>query len=135
MLNRAAFVVMLIGFVGGTLLIVAGLAFRRWDFLVAGGGAWLSAGVVRHWLERTGSFQATKESLDTLPFNGTAVDDSRVAELTCLLQQWDALERKRGTAEFDPWALQAVRHDIHELVAGDPALTALFHDHRLAQVA
>ena len=50
---------------------------------------------------------------------------SRAGELAALLQEWDGLERARGTGRFDPWAVQAVRSEIRVTVQENPALRRL----------
>lgn len=56
-----------------------------------------------------------------------AGDPEKIGRLVDLLRTWDSLEHRRGSADFDPWELQAVRHDIREAVAEDPELERLFH--------
>ena len=135
MLARAALILMLLGFAGGTVLVVAGLVLQQWQLLGAGGGAWTAGVCIRRWLKHAGQFEAAKESLDALGEPTTQPASSSVAELTELLRQWEALEQQRGTPGFDPWALQAIRHDIRELVARDPALDALFQEFKQRHAA
>jgi hypothetical protein len=54
----------------------------------------------------------------------------RAGELVALLKEWDGLERKRGSAGFDPWALQTVRSEIRSAVHENPALEQLFRPGR-----
>jgi hypothetical protein len=46
--------------------------------------------------------------------------------LESLLQRRAALEEKRGTPSFDPWAVQAVRREISDYVRQHPESTGRF---------
>lgn len=50
---------------------------------------------------------------------------SKAGELAGLLQEWDGLERARGSGRFDPWALQAVRSEIRVTVQENDVLRRL----------
>jgi hypothetical protein len=99
-----------------------------------GGGALLLAlaGATRSWLQRRGKFQTMEGTLHEFAEPGATAEAARVAELVRLLRKWDELESKRGSAAFDPWAVQVIRHDIRTMVETDPALENLFHDSRHA---
>jgi len=49
----------------------------------------------------------------------------KAGELAALLQEWDGLERARGSRRFDPWALQAVRSEIRATVQENDTLRRL----------
>jgi hypothetical protein len=65
-------------------------------------------------------------ALAAIEGEGLMADDSSSRQLLALLEEWEALEQKRGTPDFDPWALQALRNDIRRVVESDPALSQLF---------
>jgi hypothetical protein len=135
MLVRAAYLAMLAAFLGGVILVVTGLVSGQWRLVAAGIGAWVVGALTRGWLRRTGKWAQADAAFNAMTACGPPVNESRVAELVALLRQWEAHEQKRGSAEFDPWALQVVRNDIRALVADDPALEQLLHEHRQRRVA
>jgi hypothetical protein len=132
MLARAAFLVCLASFTAGILLMLAGAAAH--DLRLVGVGALLlaTAGMTRSWLRRRGKFDDAEGKLHQFAEAGVPADAERVAELVRLLRKWDELESRRGSAAFDPWAVQVIRHDIRSMVETDPALENLFHDSRRA---
>jgi hypothetical protein len=133
MRRRIAFIVCLAAFTAGILLTVAGFVAREMPLLAFGVLALAVSGLTRDWLQRRGGFGAADPGLRHLGEAVASLDDAHVAELVRLLREWEDLERKRGSADFDPWALQAVRHDIRVMVENDPALEGLFHeDHQRA---
>lgn len=110
---------------GGIVLTVAGVLTVQLALSLAGVAALIAAWIGRNWL-RARESASPQQSMDAL-FEGTPpLDDARVAELIELLEQWEVLEDKRGSPDFDPWAVQAVRHDIRVVVESDPALEQLF---------
>jgi hypothetical protein len=135
MLVRTTFLVCVGGFTAGIVLLLGGAAGH--DVRLGGVGACLLtiAAMARVWLRR----REKSEPLD-MAWNEAADAESpaeaahaaHVAELVQLLRKWDALESKRGSPSFDPWELQAIRHDIRAMVEMDPALDGLFHDPRRA---
>jgi hypothetical protein len=78
---------------------------------LAGGGR-LEAEVAREVREeqRSGGEAAASEA------------SARIRRLAELLSEWEQLERARGSAEFDPWALQEIRNEIRTAVKRDPVL-------------
>lgn len=126
---RALFVGYLGAVAAAPILLVLALATGHLAML---GGSVLAvavAGLCRQWLQGQQRFETTKAQFD-------AISGSKEAEVTPsehrahfieLLREWDDLEHKRGSPSFDPWAAQAVRQSIREMVAGDPALERLFH--------
>ena len=132
MLVRTTFLVCVGGYTAGIVLLLGGAAARDVKLVVV--GAWLLAiaTMARAWLRRRDeSASTTSTSGDVVDARSTA-EAERVAALVELLQKWDHLESQRGSRSFDPWALQAVRHDIRVIVEADPALDGLFHDSRKA---
>ena len=127
MFGRALFLVCLAGIVGGVLLVGAGAIGRRLDLASVGGLSLVAAWTLRDWLRRHGDWESACRTLDAMGDPEPAGQSARVARLRELLQQWDDAEAKRGSSGFDPWALQALRRDIHDLIGDDPGLTRLFH--------
>jgi len=132
MLARTAFLGCLSSFTAGILCMLAGAAAH--DLRLVGAGALLLAiaGLTRSWLRRRGKFDDAEGKLHQFAEAGAPADAERVAELVRLLRKWDQLESRRGSAAFDPWAVQVIRHDIRNMVETDPALESLFHDSRRA---
>jgi hypothetical protein len=130
MLIRATFLLCLATFPGGILITLAGAATHDPRLLAVGILLLMTAALLRAWLRGQGRFEAADAALHEITQTGTPPDFARVAELVRLLREWEALERHRGSPGFDPWALQAIRHDIRVMVEEDPALEGLFRDHR-----
>ena len=132
MLVRATFLACLAAFTGGILLMLAGAAAHDLRLVGLGALGLISAGLMRSWLCRHGRFDEAEAALHEIGQAGPPTDAARVAELVRLLRQWEELESRRGSPGFDPWAVQAIRHDIRDMVDADPALEGLFHDPRRA---
>jgi hypothetical protein len=132
MLGRVAFLACLAAFPAGLLLTLAGLLAQKYLLLLAGFAALGAGWLLRDWLQRRGQWHGARAALDAAAEAPTNVETARVARLLELLREWDAMERRRGTAAFDPWALQALRNDIATLIEQDAALATLFRGHRHA---
>ncbi|MGH7947004.1 MAG: hypothetical protein ACREH8_01865 [Opitutaceae bacterium] len=132
MVVRTTFLVCVGGFTGGIILLLAGAAGHDVRLALVGGSLLVLGGIARGWLRRRGKFESADVAWNEVADAGPPADAARVAELVRLLRKWDELERKRGSSRFDPWALQAIRHDIRIMVETDPALEDLFHDSRRA---
>ena len=132
MLIRAAYLMWVAGFAMGIVLVLLGAMVHDLRILAGGFGALVLATLGRAWLKHKGQFSRADMALNEFVQPGAAADAAKVAELVRLLRQWDDMERKRGSPAFDPWTLQAIRHDIREMVDADPALEGLFHDRRSA---
>ena len=128
MLLRASFIVCLAAFAAGIVLIVGGMALRSLALLGFGLTALGLAGGVREWLRRSDRFDSVQRTIDEIAAEAPALDPARTAELVNLLTEWEKMEAKRGSPEFDPWALQALRNDIRSAVEKDPALESLFRE-------
>ncbi len=128
MLSRAVFLAMLAGFSVGILLTLAGLVRAEARLVLAGIGMLVVAGASRTWLQRRGELEPAERALDEMAACIPPPDEARGRELLALLDQWEALEQKRGSADFDPWELQALRNDIRRVVASDPALERIFRE-------
>lgn len=123
---RFTFVMCLAGLIAGMGLTFVGIVSRDMRLLAWGLLALALAGIARQWLHRKGRFEAAERSLEEFRRVAPLPDEAHVHELVRLLQQWEALERTRGSARFDPWAVQSLRHDIRAIVEQDPALERLF---------
>lgn len=123
---RLFFLVSIGGLLAGIVLTMVGTLSGDVRLLAAGVIALALSGIARHALHRTGRFEEAEASFEALRQAEPAPDEARVNELVRLLQQWEQLERSRGSAKFDPWELQSLRHDIRALVEKDPALERLF---------
>jgi len=126
MLSRAVFLAVLAGFSAGVLLTIAGVVTAEARLALAGIGTLVLAGASRAWLQRRGEFEPAERALDEMVACVPPPDEARGRELLALLERREALEQKRGSADFDPWELQALRNDIRRVVASDPALERLF---------
>lgn len=132
MLARLAFLVWLASIPSGILLTLAGFLAARWPLIVAGIALLTGAWLLRDWLRRREPLETMTENFDNVYRFTVEPQTTRIAQLSELLREWDALEQQRGTPRFDPWAVQALRNDIHALVEQDPALRSLFRAHRQA---
>jgi predicted membrane chloride channel (bestrophin family) len=126
MLLRTVFLVCLAALTSGILLTLAGAATHDVRLLGLGVAALIVALLTREWLRRQGKLGEVETALNNVARAEPSLDAARVAELVRLLQEWEQLEQKRGSADFDPWAVQALRHDIRVMVEKDPALDRLF---------
>lgn len=132
MLTRLAFVAWLASVPSGILLTLAGFLAARWTLIIAGVGLLMCGWCLRDWLRRRGELETVADKLDAVHTFGAQAEQTNLARLTALLREWDALEQRRGSPGFDPWAVQAVRNDILAVVEQDPALLSLFRAHRQA---
>ena len=81
----------------------------------------LAAMITCHlWLKRRGKLDACDRALEAM-FNDTHMPAD--ADLDALLERRQALEEKRGTPGFDPWAMQAVRREISDYLRLHPEST------------
>ena len=132
MLVRTTFLVCLASFTSGILLTLAGAVTHEVRVLALGVGLLAVSGLTHGWLRRHGRWDKAEAAMQESAQVGPQTDVAKIAELVRLVQQWEKLESKRGSPGFDPWALQAVRHDIRVMVEADPALEGLFRDRRKA---
>ena len=126
---RAMYVGCLIGTSCGLAALLVGIFMGRGTLTVAGVLTVGCSLLESRSLTRNGKLA----SLDR-PFAEASGDvlaglcgEPEVEHLVLLLKQWDDLEHRRGSPEFDPWAVQAVRHDIRAAIERNPALERLFH--------
>lgn len=132
MLVRTTFLVCVGGYTAGVVLLLGGVAARDVRLVVVGAWLLVIATIARAWLRRRERSEPAGSTWAEAADSRSTADAERVAALVQLLEKWDQLESKRGSRSFDPWALQAVRHDIRVMVETDPALEGLFHDSRKA---
>ena len=118
----------LAGVAAGLALLIAAAMASRFDLGGLGAALLLAARAAQQRLDRADPpwAGAVMGDLELLAAE-RAVGDSQVTRLVGLLQELNELERRRGSPAFDPWALQALRHDIRMVVGQDPALGRLFH--------
>ncbi|HSI08640.1 MAG: hypothetical protein ACAH89_11195 [Rariglobus sp.] len=70
------------------------------------------------WLKRGGKLEECERALDAM-FSGEPGTDDEDG-IDALLSRREALEKKRGTSAFDPWAVQALRREISDYVKTHP---------------
>ena len=128
---RIVFLLTHAAWAGGLVCAVAGVLTLQVSLGVAGGAALLAAWAGNHWLRHRDTAREDRV-LAAILAQSPPLDENRVAELIELLERWEALEQQRGSPEFDPWAVQALRHDIRVVVESDPALEQLFLNLRAA---
>jgi hypothetical protein len=129
MLARLAFVLCLLALIAGIALVVIGVVTRG-GWVALTGAASLGIGwLLRVWLGQRGVFDSASDDLDTMVGAELPAAQDHLQRLVALLNEWEKWEHKRGSAAFDPWALQAVRNDIQAIVQSDPALERLFRAH------
>ncbi|MBC8039503.1 MAG: hypothetical protein H7Y06_03090 [Opitutaceae bacterium] len=75
------------------------------------------------WLKRGNKLAECERALEAM-FSGETSDDEEGLE--ALLSRREALEEKRGTPGFDPWAVQALRREISDYVKTHPESTRRF---------
>ena len=117
---RACYLLSLGGLGAGSLLILLGAVLGDLGLLGGGIVALAVAGGAREWLVSGDRLEGASEALRT--FLGGERLTPEAVEMMRLMRECEALERLRGTRGFDPWAVQALRHDMRELVARDPSL-------------
>lgn len=125
---RSALVACLFAVIAGLALAVTGCASGQAPSTVGGALCLLLAlaglGALRGWAPAA---TAAALDLDWIQSDAAPATGERPAgQLIDLLEQWQALERQRGSANFDPWAVQAVRREIRKIVDRDSALDRLF---------
>lgn len=123
------YLICLVGIVTGPLGLIVSVISGRPVLGIVALAVLALAGFCRLRLQPNERFASTSEALDAV-VNGGVRSTERLNQLVTLLQQWDELEHRRGGPEFDPWAVQAIRREIHLTIREDPALERLF-DSRL----
>lgn len=125
--TRLSYLVFLAGVGVAPIALGIGAAVHDWRLVGVAAVAASLAVLASAGLRRRDRFEAAELSLDAFARGEPPPDEARVGELVSLLREWDALEQKRGSPEFDPWAVQALRHDIQRVIDRDPALNRLFY--------
>ena len=130
---RAMFVATSVALAAGIPLFVVGLVSSEAVFSLLGLGLFGLAWGGGAWLQKHGGVDRHADPLDVMMRDAPSPSEARAAQLMTLLEQWEEMEARRGTRDFDPWALQALRNDIRRTVESDPGLEELFT--RLRQAA
>lgn len=132
-LLRAFVAATIAGLAVGIVVALAGIVAWQPRWLLSGivlfGTAWAG----RAWAQRWHDEAAAERRLREVWEAELQPDAAQATHLLSLLEQWEAMEEKRGSPDFDPWTLQTLRNEIREVVESDPALEQLFS--RLRQVA
>jgi len=127
---RLAMVAYLVAVAAGSVLVFYSVIFMRAELLagavVAGAIALAARAVLRERMPDGMKTEAIFDEETISTEEPTTAESGRVGGLVDLLREWDALEQARGSADFDPWALQSARHEIHSAVSDDPTLERLF---------
>ena len=114
----------------GCILAFYSVLFLRADFflgaMIAGAVSLLARSVLRERLAVSTTDDELSGTEDDFLVEEESVRDGRVSGLVRLLHELEVMERSRGTANFDPWALQSTRNEIRSAVHGDPTLERLF---------
>ena len=127
MAARAAYVAKgLLGLLGVVQSLGATLAHDVAGLLWA--ALFLAVAMLLHaWLVRSGRLAACRDSLDSI---GAAEPPLPEGEdslgFAALLAARNQLEAKRGTPDFDPWDLSAVRHQIRAYLDAHPDFALRF---------
>lgn len=133
LLERVVLLVFVASLIVGGGFVAVGLLGGQWNLFWSGAIGCTVAWLSREWLCQRGRFDALVASFDTPMASADGeFAESQLLRLARLLRELDAMERRRGMADFDPWAVQALRGDIRAAVAGDPKLAKLFEDNRRA---
>jgi hypothetical protein len=108
MVVRAGFILLLAMVLGSGMLTLAGVLRHDVSQLVAGlaGLTAAVAGIYR--LRHTGRLGELVDSMDFTP----SAEHTGNVELAGLRERLACLESKRGTSEFKPWRLLALRREI-----------------------
>jgi hypothetical protein len=127
---RLTLVAYLVAVAAGFVLVFYSLIFMRAELLAAAAAAGAIALAARAVLrERMPDGMKAEAIFDEETFSTEAAkagESARVGGLVSVLREWDAQEQARGSANFDPWALQSARHELRNAILEDPALKQLF---------
>ena len=127
---RSLFVIQFIALIGCLACAEAALAEQAWRLMVPSGVCLAVMTVIRVVLKRSGQWEVCVNGLNQAYSRGEPLPNHEESSMRLmdLIDRRDVIEGRRGSAEFDPWALQEVRHEINELVKANPALTELLED-------
>jgi hypothetical protein len=130
---RLAMVAYLVAVAASFVLVFYSVIFMRAELLagagVSGAIALAARAVLRERMPAGLNTETVFDEETISPEGPGTVESCRIAGLMSSLREWDALEQARGSADFDPWALQSARHEIRSAVSGDPMLERLFRPH------
>lgn len=132
--ERLMFLLFMAAFIGAGAMIAVGIFGVQLRVVVMGVLSAAIAWMAREWLCRRGRFEALVASFDSLAQRGDegSGEETSFGRLARLLRELDQLERRRGSAKFDPWAVQSLRNEIRGMIADDPTLGRLLESHRRA---
>lgn len=127
---RSLFVIQFIALIGCIACAEAALAEQAWRLMLPSGLCLAVMISIRVVLKRSGQWEVCVNGLNHAytrpePLPGDEENSMRLMEM---IDRRDAIEGRRGSPDFDPWALQAVRHEINELVKEHPPLAELLDD-------
>ena len=78
-------------------------------------------------LLRSGRLEACRDSLDAIGASEPPLPEGEDSSgFASLLEQRNCIEAKRGTPDFDPWSLSAVRHQIRAYLDAHPDFALRF---------
>ena len=127
---RSLFVLQFIALIGCLACAEAALAEQAWRLLVPSAACCAVMVSIRMALKRSGQWEICVNGLnhaytrpEILPGH-----EENATRLMVLIDRRAAIESRRGSPEFDPWALQEVRHEINELIKETPALEELLDE-------
>ncbi len=112
---RLAYLLHLGALLTGLVQAVGGALHRDAGALLLAALLLLIGASLRAILRRTGWFERCRDSFATF-----GLDDADDPQLGRLIEKRGAIERLRGTPDFDPWALLAVQHEIDAHVRDHP---------------
>ena len=126
---RALFVLQFFALIGGLGCAAAAVSEQTWGLLAPSALCLILMLSIRFILKRNGLWQVCVDGLDEAYTRPDPLPDHEDGSMR-LMELIDRRESRRGGPEFDPWALQEVRHEIAVLVKNDQALLALLDDER-----
>ncbi len=124
---RALFVLQFFSLIACLGFAEAAIAEQAWRLMVPSMLCFALMVSIRYVLKRSGQWEVCVDGLNHA-YTRTDPLPNREAEsvrFVVLIDQRTEIESRRGTADFDPWALQQVRHEIIEMVKEFPELAAL----------
>ena len=129
---RSLFVIQFIALIGCLACAEAALAEQAWRLMVPSGMCLAVMTSIRMMLKRNGQWDVCVNGLNHAYSHGEPVPNHEESSMRLmdLIDRRDGIESRRGHPDFDPWALQDVRHEINQLVKEHPPLAELLEDDR-----
>ena len=122
---RLVFLLWVLTLAATFLLIMVGGLTHNVRSLILGGVAGLTALALFHWLRRHVRLLDLFDSINAI---GQMPSPER--DFVQLVDSWEDLQARRGTADFDAWELLRLRREIEARAKTDPQLADYWHDHR-----